>query len=196
MTEMTYRATRRTAGVLLASALLILAACSRPEPPAASNERVTPTVQQANAAVAKAADLSDPASFADAKRGFIAAPAGRVLDDQGNVVWDYDAFAFVKGAAPPTVNPSLWRQALLNNQVGLYNKPTASAVQFNFRLTGSARRNSQAALGGFYFLPPKASKRPPTTMAPMPAHIGTLTVCFSFAEISTGPSLTTVVSFV
>ena len=36
------------------------------------------------------------------------------------MIWDYDAFAFVQGQAPATVNPSLWRQALLNNQIGLF----------------------------------------------------------------------------
>lgn len=101
---------------LLVAALL--AACSRNE--IAADAQATPMVLAANAAVAKAADLSDPASFADARRGFIAAPKGQVRDAEGVVVWDYDAFAFVKGAAPATVNPSLWRQALLNNQIGLF----------------------------------------------------------------------------
>ena len=101
---------------LLVAALL--AACSRNE--IAADAQATPTVLAANAAVAKAADLSDPASFADARRGFIAAPKGQVRDAEGVVVWDYDAFSFVKGAAPATVNPSLWRQALLNNQIGLF----------------------------------------------------------------------------
>src|SRR5581483_11818989 len=78
------------------------------------------SVQRANAAVAKAIDLSDPASFADARRGFIAAPEGQIRDADGHVIWDFAAFAFVKGDAPATVNPSLWRQALLNNQVGLF----------------------------------------------------------------------------
>jgi alkyl sulfatase BDS1-like metallo-beta-lactamase superfamily hydrolase len=108
------------AGGLVALAALGIASCSRtPSPPAAGGD-ATPTVQQANAAVAKAADLSDPASFADAKRGFIAAPTGQVKDADGNIVWDFDAYGFVKGDAPPTVNPSLWRQALLNNQIGLF----------------------------------------------------------------------------
>ncbi|MCK7494284.1 MAG: hypothetical protein MZW92_26100 [Comamonadaceae bacterium] len=65
--------------------------------------------------------FSDPASFADARRGFIAAPTGQVKDAEGNVIWDFDAYAFVKGEAPATVNLSLWRQALLNNQIGLSN---------------------------------------------------------------------------
>ena len=110
-------AVRTTAVLLLAAAL---AGCQRSGPAPAAGSTVAPTVQQAHAAVAKAADLSDPASFADAKRGFIAAPKGQVKDEAGNVIWDYDAFAFVDGAAPATVNPSLWRQALLNNQIGLF----------------------------------------------------------------------------
>lgn len=56
----------------------------------------------------------------DARRGFMAAPTGQVKDAQGNVIWDFDAFSFIKGAAPATVNPSLWRQATLNNQIGLF----------------------------------------------------------------------------
>ena len=108
---------RAAALVLLAAAAL--AGCQR-SGPAQTGGAVTPTVQQANAAVAQAADLSDPASFADAKRGFVAAPKGQVKDEAGHVIWDYDAFAFVEGQAPATVNPSLWRQALLNNQIGLF----------------------------------------------------------------------------
>ena len=74
----------------------------------------------ANARTAALADWSDPESLADARRGFIAAPSGQVLDDHGGVIWDFDAFAFVDGEPPETVNPSLWRQAKLNNQVGLF----------------------------------------------------------------------------
>ena len=56
----------------------------------------------------------------DARRGFIAAPTGQVKDSEGKVIWDFDAFAFVQGDAPASVNPSLWRQATLNNQIGLF----------------------------------------------------------------------------
>lgn len=102
------------------AAASVLAACSDRSQAPPGDGTITPTVQQAHAAVAAAADLSDPASFTDAKRGFIAAPKGQVKDDAGNVIWDYDAFAFVEGKSPATVNPSLWRQALLNNQTGLF----------------------------------------------------------------------------
>lgn len=49
-----------------------------------------------------------------------AAPRGRVLDAQGRFSWDFDAFAFVEGAAPATVHPVLGRQERLNNQAGLF----------------------------------------------------------------------------
>ena len=47
-----------------------------------------------------------------------------------------------------------------------------------------------------YLLAPKTSNRPPITIAPTPTHSGTLTVCLSLADTSSGPSFTTVVSFV
>ncbi|HLG81633.1 MAG TPA: alkyl sulfatase dimerization domain-containing protein [Bradyrhizobium sp.] len=110
--------------IILAAALAAtaLTAC-KPAAQATAAETggdVTPTVQRANAAVAKALDLFDPASLADAKRGLIAAPEGQIKDSDGHVIWDFAAFAFEQGEAPATVNPSLWRQALLNNQVGLF----------------------------------------------------------------------------
>jgi alkyl sulfatase BDS1-like metallo-beta-lactamase superfamily hydrolase len=102
-------------------ATVLLAACGKgPASSAASGGEVTAVTAKANEAFAAGRDLSDSASFADAKRGFIAAPTGQVLDTAGKVIWDFDGYAFVKGAAPATVNPSLWRQALLNNQTGLF----------------------------------------------------------------------------
>ena len=56
----------------------------------------------------------------DARKGFIAAPTGQVKNAEGNVIWDFDAFKFIQGDAPATVNASLWRQATLNNQIGLF----------------------------------------------------------------------------
>ena len=106
--------------LLLGCLLLSLVACGKHEPAAAPGSAATATTRASNEAVAKAYDLSDAETFAEAKRGLIAVPTGKVLDAAGNTVWDYDAFAFVKGEAPDTVNPSLWRQAKLNNNIGLY----------------------------------------------------------------------------
>ncbi|RTL71124.1 MAG: MBL fold metallo-hydrolase [Hyphomicrobiales bacterium] len=77
-------------------------------------------VKLVHRAVAKEVDLGEPSAFDDAKRGLIARPSGKILGASGNVVWDFDALSFVKGEAPATVNPSLWRQARLNGNVGLF----------------------------------------------------------------------------
>jgi alkyl sulfatase BDS1-like metallo-beta-lactamase superfamily hydrolase len=100
--------------------LLATTACSPPPHVAGTTGEPGSTVQAIHAAATRAADLSDPASFADARRGFIAAPEGQIRNAEGRVIWDFDDFDFVEGKAPPTVHPSLWRQALLNNHVGLF----------------------------------------------------------------------------
>ena len=108
-------------GIFTLLAALFLSACGESERPSAdAHSAVSPEVLQAHAALAQAQNLSDPANHADARKGWMASPKGQVKDAQGHVIWDYDAFAFVKGNAPDSVNPSLWRQALLNNQIGLF----------------------------------------------------------------------------
>lgn len=117
----------RLALALLAASATLLSACQKPAGPSlapgaasADAAAVHPSVQAAHAELARRLDLSDPASFADARRGFLAAPSGQVRGADGALIWDFADFAFVKGSAPPSVNPSLWRQAQLNNQVGLF----------------------------------------------------------------------------
>jgi len=74
----------------------------------------------ANQQMAQQLKLDDPRDFEDARRGFIARPSGQVVAADGTVLVDFDAFKFVDGAAPATVNPSLWRHAILNAQIGLF----------------------------------------------------------------------------
>ncbi|WP_077034059.1 alkyl/aryl-sulfatase [Pelomonas sp. KK5] len=82
----------------------------------------------AEAATAKAnADFSatlpwgDKQAFEDAKRGFIAGIPGNVINGaDGKPVWNMAAYDFLKGDAPATVNPSLWRQAQLDAIAGLF----------------------------------------------------------------------------
>ncbi len=115
---------RAALAALLACAL---AACGTAPPTAsgaapagAAGGAASETTLRHQAGVARAHDLSPGTDAEDARRGFIAAPTGQIRAADGRVVWDFDAFAFQQGAAPPTVNPSLWRQALLNNSVGLF----------------------------------------------------------------------------
>ncbi len=117
-------ASLKTALVLLAS--FAAAACSTPPAtPAATaspgaGTTASATTQARQAAVARDYALDGAASHDDARRGLIAAPTGQVRAADGRVVWDFDAFQFVRGTAPATVNPSLWRQAILNNHIGLF----------------------------------------------------------------------------
>ncbi|MES1926028.1 alkyl sulfatase dimerization domain-containing protein [Salinisphaera sp. T31B1] len=81
----------------------------------------TATTRQANAAVAKSLADDDRADFKDAERGLIARDPNLVIaDSDGHTVWDMTAYDFIEGDAPDTVNPSLWRQAKLNDLHGLY----------------------------------------------------------------------------
>lgn len=86
---------------------------------AASSDALPATVAAYTASTA-ALDLTRDLATDDARRGFIARPSGKILAADGSTVWDFDRFAFVDAEAPATVNPSLWRQARLNNQIGLF----------------------------------------------------------------------------
>ncbi|MCX2981080.1 MBL fold metallo-hydrolase [Halieaceae bacterium IMCC14734] len=47
-------------------------------------------------------------------------PALRIEGPGAEPIWDQTAYEFITGDAPASVNPSLWRQAQLNNMHGLY----------------------------------------------------------------------------
>jgi alkyl sulfatase BDS1-like metallo-beta-lactamase superfamily hydrolase len=65
--------------------------------------------------------MSDTSDFVDADRGFIAAlEPGRVLNADGEVVWDAESYSFIRGTCPNSVNPSLWRQSELMLKQGLF----------------------------------------------------------------------------
>lgn len=79
----------------------------------------TIAVQQKARATMPFADKQD---FAEAKRGFIAAPSyRRIMQDKGGVAWDMDNWNFLlEGKDFDSVHPSLQRQAILNMEYGLY----------------------------------------------------------------------------
>jgi alkyl sulfatase BDS1-like metallo-beta-lactamase superfamily hydrolase len=65
--------------------------------------------------------FDDTTDFDDARRGLL----GRlepcvVRAEDGRVVWDNSSYAFLDGDAPPTANPSLWRQSQLVAMDGLF----------------------------------------------------------------------------
>ena len=81
-----------------------------------------PTVVAANAAVAAELPFADRQDFEDAARGFIATiPDAAITNVSGRTVWSLAPYKFLENeTAPPTVNPSLWRQARLNMHHGLF----------------------------------------------------------------------------
>ena len=81
----------------------------------------TASTVAANAAVATVLPLDDPTDRALAERGRIAGGSVRqVAGPGGGVTWDLDAWGFLDGPAPDTVNPSLWRQSQLCAVEGLF----------------------------------------------------------------------------
>ncbi|MFC5322561.1 alkyl/aryl-sulfatase [Bradyrhizobium oligotrophicum] len=70
----------------------------------------------------EALPFGDTADFDDAARGFLGTiDQAKVTTAQGRTVWSVAPYGFLEAEeAPPTVNPSLWRQAKLNMQHGLF----------------------------------------------------------------------------
>ncbi len=81
----------------------------------------TEATKAANAKVAARLPIADQTDFENANRGFLAKIEDKqILNEDGSVAWDVDKFDFIKGAAPDTVNPSLWRQGKLGSIHGLF----------------------------------------------------------------------------
>lgn len=91
--------------------------------PAEGPKAATATTEAKNSANLKALPFGNNDDFQNAQRGFIAnSPDMIIKGANGNVVWDMSGYSFIdrNEAVPATVNPSLWRQARLNNKYGLF----------------------------------------------------------------------------
>lgn len=103
-----------------AALLLLVAGCGKNTGIGGAAGEATAATRMANEQLVQELKLDDQQDFEDAKRGFIARPAGQILAADSSVLIDFDAFKFVDGKAPPTVNASLWRHAILNAHIGLF----------------------------------------------------------------------------
>jgi alkyl sulfatase BDS1-like metallo-beta-lactamase superfamily hydrolase len=66
-------------------------------------------------------ELEDVQDFEDASRGLLAREASiEIATKERGRIWSTRDYEFIDGDAPPSVHPSLWRQAKLNNVHGLY----------------------------------------------------------------------------
>ena len=113
-------------GLLISPFLALLLACDGEQPTdtrigAQGNTPATSATIMANTKVREDLNLDDQTDFEDASRGLIAVPTALEVVGPGNsIVWDMPSYDFIQGEAPDTVNPSLWRQATLNNNHGLF----------------------------------------------------------------------------
>ncbi|HWR38463.1 MAG TPA: alkyl sulfatase dimerization domain-containing protein [Patescibacteria group bacterium] len=90
-------------------------------PGTASAKPATVQTADANNRIYQMLDFSDEQEKTFAEKGLIDAPDILELKDaEGRVVWSQKAYDFLHDNAPPTANPSLWRNAQLNHLYGLF----------------------------------------------------------------------------
>ncbi|MCI0913357.1 alkyl/aryl-sulfatase [Pseudomonas putida] len=80
----------------------------------------TELTRQSNQQWLQRLPFENRADFDNARRGLLESADQAVLNADGKTVWDLQRYAFLKGEAPATVNPSLWRIAQLNTIAGLF----------------------------------------------------------------------------
>jgi alkyl sulfatase BDS1-like metallo-beta-lactamase superfamily hydrolase len=92
------------------------------QPDGEMSKDASASVVKQHAATRAALPFSDTSDFDDASRGFLGTlENARIASEQGRVVWSLEPYGFLSGEeAPPTVDPSLWRQSRLNMNHGLF----------------------------------------------------------------------------
>ena len=105
-------------------ATILSVACVHTSASAVDSKPATQYTVEANQSVLDALPFNDKQDFADAQRGLIARPDKVTIKSaDGSVLWDLEAYKqyiSLDKAAPDTVNHSLWRNAQLLMQHGLY----------------------------------------------------------------------------
>ncbi len=106
--------------------VVTLTGCGQKQEPESTSDMMgftapTTYTAKANAEVLKLLPIEDQQDFIEARRGLIASDDNlRIESARFGTIWDQTAFEFIQGKAPASVNPSLWRQAKLNNIHGLF----------------------------------------------------------------------------
>jgi len=111
-----------TAGAACCAAALALA-CAAVRAQDLSQKPAAPATIAAQAKALQSLPFADRQDFEDARRGFVATlPSVDIKGADGRVVWSLASYAKMMETerAPDTVHPSLWRQARLNMNHGLF----------------------------------------------------------------------------
>ncbi|MBL8780409.1 MAG: MBL fold metallo-hydrolase [Alphaproteobacteria bacterium] len=81
----------------------------------------TTSTKEAREKILKELPFSNKLDFEFAERGFVATREDlKIKDEAGRLVFDLASYDFLKGEAPESANPSLWRQAQLITKHGLF----------------------------------------------------------------------------
>lgn len=105
------------------SIILLLALAGSPAfaQSATESKPASPATIAAQKLVAQSLPADDGQDMEFASRGFIATRADPVIRAKdGKPVWNLDAYAWMQGAPPATVNPSLWRHQNILRKHGLF----------------------------------------------------------------------------
>ncbi|MDG1812568.1 MAG: alkyl sulfatase dimerization domain-containing protein [Porticoccaceae bacterium] len=158
--------------ILGLSTLLILMGCEQSQQPSEKVKSAASAFTIAsNRQFADELDLDHQQDFEDARRGMVAAaPNESVTAASGVQVWDGAAYDFIQGDAPDTVNPSLWRQAKLNNIRGLFKVEEGIYQLRGFDLANSTLIKSE---NGWILVDPLTTKETTkSAMAFAEQHLG------------------------
>src|SRR3954466_3640110 len=100
----------------------IAAVESAKETPKEMPKDASASVIARHAATLQALPFSDTRDFDEAARGSLGTiENAKIASPQGRVVWSLEPYGFLQEEkAPPTVDPSLWRQSRLNMHHGLF----------------------------------------------------------------------------
>jgi alkyl sulfatase BDS1-like metallo-beta-lactamase superfamily hydrolase len=81
----------------------------------------TTSTKEAREKILKELPFANKQDFDFAARGFIATLENpKITDEAGKIAFDVSSYDFLKGDAPESANPSLWRQAQLITKHGLF----------------------------------------------------------------------------
>jgi alkyl sulfatase BDS1-like metallo-beta-lactamase superfamily hydrolase len=130
-------------------------------------------------------NFNDRQDFDFAQRGFVGTRTDpKILAADGHVVWDLTAYDFLKGPAPATANPSLWRQAQLLAKAGLFKVTDGVWQVRGFDLANTTfiqgktgwividtLTSSEAAKAAYDLVSEKLGKRPVVAMIYTHSHV-------------------------
>ncbi len=108
-------------GYMFRGVLPLILGAPAPQIPQDVTAEATSSTKEEHERLLKELPFANKQDFEFAARGFIATRDDpRIRDDSGKIVFDLSSYDFLKGPAPDSVNPSLWRQAQLITRHGLY----------------------------------------------------------------------------